>query len=209
MNNRSWFSQISFRQRIWLFLTLAGIFVIIALGVLLDSPSELKETISFNVNRSIQDIAPKLGVTGRGLARELGLQLDAPKKKSLSSLRVTEENLQHSIEHLLSHRDSILKYYIYTGLFIWGLVFLVRLGRPDGSDIKNRRYWYPKIPYIIALLFSVIVAGFILGKSPNPMEGAVKIFKSMIGLYPDPIAKAIAFTFFIILAVVGNKIICG
>ena len=41
------------------------------------------------------------------------------------------------------------------------------------------------------------------------MEGTVKIFKSIIGLYPDPMVKAIAFAFFIILAIVGNKIICG
>ena len=209
MNTSSWFSQISFKQRIWLFSALAGILAIVAPGILLDSPSELKETTNFNINMSIQDIAPKLGVTGKALARELNLRLDAPKKKPLNSLGVTEKTLQHSVEHLLSHRDSMLKYYVYTALFIWGLVFLVRLGRPDKSDIKDRRAWYPKTPYVIALLFSVIVAGFILGKSPNPMEGAVKIFKSMIGLYPDPMVKAIAFAFFIILAIVGNKIICG
>jgi len=58
-------------------------------------------------------------------------------------------------------------------------------------------------------MLSVIVAGFLLGKSPNPMEGIVKVFKSMEGLYPDPIAKAIACLFFIVLAVIGNKIICG
>jgi len=83
---------------------------------------------------------------------------------------ITEETLQHSVEHLLSHRDSMLKYYVYIALFAWGLVFLVRLGRPDGSDIKNRHDWYPRTPYIISLLLSVAIAGFLLGKSPNPME---------------------------------------
>jgi len=209
MKISSWFSQISFKQRIWLFSTLAGIFAIIAFGILLSSPSESKEPIDFNINMSIQDIAPKLGVTGKGLARELELPLDVSKKNPVRILGVTYEELDHAVEHILSHRDSMLKYYVYAALFIWGLVFLVRLGRPDRPDIKNRHVWYPKTPYIIALLFSVIVAGFILGKSPNPMEGAVKIFKSMIGLYPDPMAKVIAFTFFIILAVIGNKIICG
>jgi polyferredoxin len=58
-------------------------------------------------------------------------------------------------------------------------------------------------------MLSVIIAGFLLGKSPNPMESVVKVFKSMVGLYPDPIAKTIALLFFIILAVIGNKIICG
>ena len=41
------------------------------------------------------------------------------------------------------------------------------------------------------------------------MEGIVKVFKSMVGLYPDPFNKVKAFIFFILLAIVGNKIICG
>ncbi|MFC1698748.1 4Fe-4S binding protein [Candidatus Omnitrophota bacterium] len=209
MDNRSWFSQIAFKQRIWLFSTLAGMLAIIAFGILLSPPSKSKESIDFNINMSIQDIAPKLGVTGKGLARELELPLDASKKKPVRTLGVTYEELDHAIEHILSHHDSVLKYYVYAALVLLGLVFLVRLGRPDNSDSKNRRVWYPKTPYIVALLFSVIVAGFILGKSPNPMEGTVKIFKSMVGLYPDPMVKVIAFVFFIILAIVGNKIICG
>ena len=205
----SWFSQISFKQRIWLFVTVAGMLAIIGTGILSSSSSKSKEPIDFNINMSIQDIAPKLGVTGKGLARELELPLDVSKKKPVRTLGVTYEELDHAIEHILSHSDSMLKYYVYAALVLLGLVFLVRLGRPDGSDIKNRRAWYPRTPYIVSLLLSVTVTGFLLGKSPNPMEGAVKIFKSTIGLYPDPIVKATAFAFFIILAIIGNKIICG
>ncbi|MBA7500178.1 Ferredoxin-type protein NapF [subsurface metagenome] len=209
MNNHSWFSQSSFKQRIWLFVTVAVMFAIIVLGVLLDSPSESKESISFNIDMSIKDIVPKLGVTGKSLARELELPLDVSKNQPVRTLGVIQEELDHAIEHILSHRDTVLKYYIFAALVLWGLVFLVRLGRPDGSDVKNRRDWYPRTPYIISLLLSVIVAGFLLGKSPNPMEGLVKVFKSMVGLYPDPGIKIIAFGFFIILAVIGNKMICG
>lgn len=209
MNNHSWFSQISFKQRIWLFVTVAVMFAIIVLGVLLDSPSASKESISFNIDMSIRDIVPELGVTGKSLARELELPLDVSKNKPVRTLGVTQEELDHAIEHILSHRDTVLKYYVFAALVLWGLVFLVRLGRPDGSDVKNRRDWYPRTPYIISLLLSVIVAGFLLGKSPNPMEGLVKVFKLMVGLYPDPGIKIIAFGFFIILAVIGNKMICG
>lgn len=209
MNNHSWFSQISFKQRIWLFATVAGMFAIIVLGILLDSPSASKEPISFNIDMSIKDIVPELGVTGKSLAREMELPLDVSKNKPVRTLGVTQEELDHAIEHILSHRDTVLKYYVFAVLVLWGLVFLVRLGRPDGSDVKNRRDWYPRTPYIISLLVSVIVAGFLLGKSPNPMEGLVKVFKSMVGLYPDPGIKIIAFGFFIILAVIGNKMICG
>ncbi len=209
MNNHSWFSQISFKQRVWLFVTIAGMFAIIVLGILLDSPSASKESITFNIDMSIRDIVPELGVTGKSLARELELPLDVSKNKPVRTLGVTQEELDHAIEHILSHRDTVLKYYVFAALVLWGLVFLVRLGRPDGSDVKNRRDWYPRTPYIISLLLSVIVAGFLLGKSPNPMEGLVKVFKLMVGLYPDPEIKIIAFGFFIILAVIGNKMICG
>jgi polyferredoxin len=58
-------------------------------------------------------------------------------------------------------------------------------------------------------MISAITTGFLLGKSPNPMEGVVKVFKSMVGLYPDPAAKVMAFIFFIALAIIGNKLICG
>lgn len=209
MNNNSWFSRISFKQRIWLFVTIAGIFAIIVLGILRSSAIESKEPTSFNIDMSIRDIVPELGVTGKSLARELELPLDVSKSKPIRTLGVTQDQLDHAIEHILSHRDTVLKYYVFAALVLWGLVFLVRLGRPDGSDVKNRRDWYPRTPYIISLLLSVIVAGFLLGKSPNPMEGLVKVFKSMVGLYPDPGTKIIAFGFFIILAVIGNKMICG
>ncbi|MCK4330479.1 4Fe-4S binding protein [candidate division WOR-3 bacterium] len=209
MNNYSWFSQISFKQRIWLFVTVAGMFAIIVLGILRSPAIESKESISFNIDMSIRDIVPELGVTGKSLARELELPLDVSKNKPVGTLGVTQEELDHAIEHILSHRGTVLKYYVFAALVLWGLVFLVRLGRPDGSDIKNRRDWYPRTPYIISLLLSIIVAGFLFGKSPNPMEGLVKVFKSMVGLYPDPGIKIIAFGFFIILAVIGNKMICG
>ena len=173
MDSSSWFSQISFKQRFWLFATVAGMLAITVLGILLSSSSKPKEPIDFNVNMSIRDIAPKLGVTGKGLARELELPLDVSTKKPVRTLGVTYEELDHAIEHILSHRDATLKYYVYAALVLLGLVFLVRLGRPDKSDSKNHCAWYPKTPYIIVLLFSVIAAGFILGKSPSPMEGTV------------------------------------
>ena len=41
------------------------------------------------------------------------------------------------------------------------------------------------------------------------MEGVVKVFKSMVGLYPDPWIKLTAFIFFIAMAIIANKLICG
>ncbi|MBW2608321.1 MAG: 4Fe-4S binding protein [Deltaproteobacteria bacterium] len=209
MNNYSWLLKISFKQRIWLLATVVGMLAIIATGVFLDSTKESEESINFNIDMAISDIAPNLGVTGKSLAREFGLPIDVSKKKPLRKLGVKDEELQHVIEHLLSHSESTLKYYVYAALVLWGLIFLVKTGRPDGSNVENRHDWYPRTPYVISLFLSVTIAGFFLGKSPNPMEGVVKVFKSMVGLYPDPIAKTVAFVFFLVLAVVGNKIICG
>ena len=209
MHNDSWFSQISLKQRIWLFATGAGMLAIIIAGLLLDSSSESKESINFSIDMAIRDIASKLGVTGKSFARELELPLDVSKKSPLRVLGVTDGKLQHVVQHLLSHSDATLKYYVYAALVLGGLIFMVKLGRPDGSSGEDRRAWYPRTPYILSLFLSVIIAGFFLGKSPNPMEGVVKVFKSMVGLYPDPGAKVIAFVFFVILAIVGNKMICG
>jgi Pyruvate/2-oxoacid:ferredoxin oxidoreductase delta subunit len=204
-----WFSLLSARQRLWLIVTVLIMAIIFSVVVVMHSSMNETTSETFTTDMSIQDIAPKLGVTGKALARELNLDLDVPKIKPLKELGIKKKTLDHAVEHLLSHKDSSLKYYIFAALVFGGLIFLVKVGRPDRSDVKNRRDWYPRTPYVLSLFLSVIIAGFFLGKSPNPMEGVVKIFKSMVGLYPDPMAKAIAFLFFIVLAVVGNKMICG
>jgi NAD-dependent dihydropyrimidine dehydrogenase PreA subunit len=183
--------------------------IITGVGIILHPTSGPEKKADISVQMSIRDIAPKLKVTGKALARELHLPVDVSKTTPLSALGVKTETLQHAAHHLLSHHDTKLKYYLYTALVLGGLVFLVRLGRPDLCGVEYRGQWYPRALYIASLLISVIFAGFLSGKSPNPMEGVVKVFKCMGGLYADPTAKVIAFLFFVVLAVIGNKLICG
>jgi len=209
MKIHGWFSQLSFKQRVWLFVTVITMAAIVTLGALINPVTRAKTSFNPGIDMSIRSIAPQLSVTGKALARELNLPLNISKTKPLRALGVTGEELHHVVQHLLSHRDATLKYYVYAALVLWGVIFLVKLGRPEGSDGNNRSNWYPRTPYVVSLFVSVIIAGFFLGKSPNPMEGIVKVFKCMVGLYPDPSAKIIAFGFFIVLAVVGNKMICG
>ena len=204
-----WFSLLSVKQRLWLILSVLIMAFIFSTVVIMNSSKKEMPLETFTTDMTLREIAPKLGVTGKALARELNLNLDISKIKTLRELGVKKEPLNHAVEHLLSHKDSALKYYIFAALVLWGIVFLFKLGRPEKSDIKNRCDWYPRTPYILSLFLSVIIAGFFLGKSPNPMEGLVKVFKSMIGLYPDPMVKIVAFGFFIMLAVIGNKMICG
>ena len=119
---RHWFSLLSGKQRAWLFGTTAIIIVIIAVGVVLNPSSKTAEEVNLSLEMSIRDIAPALGVTGKALARELGLPLDVSKKNPLGTLGVKTETLDHSVHHLLSHRDSGIKYYLFAALVLWGLV---------------------------------------------------------------------------------------
>jgi ferredoxin len=206
---KAYVSRLSSRQKAWSAAAVVGAVLIVAFGILYEPERERLTEHGFAPEMSIKQIAPKLGVTGQALARELGLPLDVPKKKPLGQLGISPEQLDHATAHLLSHRPTMLKYYVFVALALFGVVFLTRLGRPDGADISQRRMWYPRMPYLLALVVAVAVCGFALGKSPNPMEGCVKFFKALVGLYPSVTEKAIAFGFFIALAIIGNKLICG
>ena len=182
---------------------------IVVIGWALEPRHEKVLASSLTTEMSIRDIAPKLGVTGKALARELDRPLNVSKRRPLRELGVKQDQLDHAAAHLLSHRPTQLKYYVYAALTLWGLVFLCRLGRPDGSPNSDRKVWYPRAPYVVTLLVAVVVCGFMLGKSPNPMEGTVKVLKAMVGLYPSVWDKLVVFLFFVGLAIVGNKLVCG
>ena len=206
---KNWYLLLSPNQRTWLFASVLVMIIISMAGLLVQSESKEREVPHFTVANTIAEIVPGLGVTGKALARELKLPVDVPKRKPLKALGTSDEKLQEAVHHLLSHKDATSKYFIYAALVLGALVFMVRLGRPDNTTKNQRKLWYPRLPYTAVLLLSVIVCGFLIGKSPNPMEGSVKIFKAMAGLYPSVWIKLIAMIFFIVLAVVGNKMICG
>ncbi|MGB2987645.1 MAG: 4Fe-4S dicluster domain-containing protein [Phycisphaerae bacterium] len=206
---KAYVSRLSSRQKAWSAAAVGGAVLIVAFGMFYEPDRERLTEHEFAPEMSIKQIAPKLGVTGQALARELGLPLDVPKKKPLGQLGVSQGQLDHATAHLLSHRPTMLKYYVFVALVLFGLVFLTRLGRPDGADVSQRRVCYPRAPYLLTLVVAVAVCGFVLGKSPNPMEGCVKLFKALVGLYPSVAAKAGVFVFFIALAIIGNKLICG
>ncbi|MCD6416029.1 MAG: 4Fe-4S binding protein [Planctomycetes bacterium] len=205
----SYWRRLSRAQKLWLICTLIVCAALVASGLAWSGGRKAQPALTFDTGMSMQELAPQLGVTGKALARELGLPLNAPKKIPMAELDVEAEQLEHVVHHLLGHRDSALKYYIFGALVLFGLVYLARLGRPDGSPPAERRTWYPRAPYVIALLVALCVCGFALGKSPNPMESVVKVPKALLGLYPTVYGKVVAFAFFIALSVVGNKLICG
>jgi len=205
----SYYSQLSASQRLWLFGSLAAAVALVAVGWALEPADDEIEIPTVTVEMSIREVAPKVGATGFAVAKELGLPGSAAKDRPLRELGVEQAKLDETAAHLASHHGRTVKYYLYAALTLLGLVFLVRLGRPDGSPVSQRKTWYPRAPYIFALLVATVVGGFLLGKSPNPMEGAVKIFKGMVGLQPSILAVVLAFVFFVGLAIVGNKLVCG
>jgi ferredoxin len=208
MKSINWFQSLSFKQRGLLFAATASMAAIIVFGFVMDSATQHKKMDSVSVDMSIRQIATVLGVSRKSLARELKLT-DVSRRKPLHDFNVSQEELTHAVNHLLSHHDVTVKYHVFFALALWGLVFLTMLGRPEGPGANQRENWYPQFPYVFILLLSVLIAGFLLGKSPNPMEGTVQVFKSMAGLFPHPAAKVLAFGFFIACAIIGNKIICG
>jgi len=202
-------AKLSPRQKTWFIMSVVAALLISVLGILCEPDRPSQTGNQFTITMSIKEIAPILEVTGKGLARELALPLDTPKKRPLNELGISQEQLDHATAHILSHRSTNLKYYVFAAIVLFGLVYLTRFGRPDNANISERKLWYPRIPYITCLLAAVLVCGFVLGKSPNPMEGTVKVFKSMVGLYPSIISKLVALIFFVVLAIIGNKLICG
>ncbi len=205
----SYLARLSGPQRLWLAATLIAMIAIVGIGWILEPQGDDVEVPSFSTDLTIRQIAPKIGTTGFAMAKELDLPRSVDKDTPLAELGVEQGQLDEVTAHLLSHRGSAFKYYVFAALSLFGLVWLVRLGRPDGSPNSERKTWYPRAPYIVVLILAVAVCGFALGKSPNPMEGAVKIFKGMVGLQPSMVAVVFAFVFFSRLAIVGNKLVCG
>ena len=201
---------LSRRQHTWAAFGLVLVALLATTGLLLERNGTPPAVTDISPSMSLKEIAPRLGVTGKSLARELSLPLNTPKGAPLTRFGVTGERLGHAVEHLLGHRGTGLKYWLFAALVVWGWIYLTKLGRPDlATERKQRKLWYPRTVHLATLVVAVTVTGFLLGKSPNPMEGAVKVFKSMVGLYPDILAKVLAFVFFLGLAIVGNKLICG
>ncbi len=206
---KTWCKNLTKNQLIFFLLLITITFLIVILGYFLHPKQNNNIVGDSSINSSIEDVARKLGVTGKALAKELTLKIDVSKKVPISELGVSEGVFNHAVEHLLSHKDATIKYYIYFALVFFALFYILKLGKPGKLNIKERKNWYPFSVYIATLSISILTTGFIFGKSPNPMERIVKVFKAFVGLYPDPYAKIMAFAFFIFLAIIGNKLICG
>jgi len=165
-----------------------------------------------NLSMTIRQVAAMYEINGIALTHDLGLDVEVDKDTPLAALGVTQETLDKAIAHNLSHEESgwqYLKYLLYPLLVLFAMLYLLKFGIPKNADPKKRRHYYPRKVYVIALLVALIVLGFVLGKSPNPMEGAVKFFKATVGLYDSVPPKLLLMIYFLALAWIANKVVCG
>ncbi len=207
---RNYLSLLSGKQKTIFVVTILLCVAIAVSGIFLADVTEVaQEELIITNDMSMKQVAPLLETTGYNLAKEFGLSLDSPKNVPLSELGVSQEELDEVAHHLLGHIPSNQKYFIYLAIVLFGFVFMNWLGRPANASVDQKSVWYPRLPYILALFSAVIFAGFVLGKSPNPMEGIVKVFKAMVGLYPSVAFQVGVFVFFVVLAIIGAKLICG
>jgi len=165
----------------------------------LPEPSDKAEQVDINIQMTLQEAAHAMGITGKELAHDLNLPVEVDKETPLKELGVKEATLVEAVKHAAHEKEVKLKWLKYPAwILICGLaIFLLMSGRAS------------KTLYLSTLAASLVVTGFLFGKSPNPMEGTVKLFKTAVGIFPDPLGPIMAFLFFCVLAVAGNKLICG
>lgn len=158
---------------------------------------------------SIRQLAHTHDLNGMALTHALGLSLGVDKDTPVRQLGIGEAQLRDVLLHLQAEASaswSFLKYWLWPPLLGFALWWLLRGGRRQAAKPRQR---YPQAVYLGVLLLVVALFGFGLGKSPNPMEGLVKVFKAEAGIYGDFGVKLALLGFFSLLAVVGNKLICG
>ena len=112
----TYLAKLSQRQKMWFIVSVVAVLSISILGILCEPDRPNQAENQFTITMSIKEIAPKLDVTGKGLARELALPLDTPKKKPLSELGISQEQLDYATTHILSHRSTGLKYYLFAAI---------------------------------------------------------------------------------------------
>ena len=167
-----------------------------------------------DVSMSIREIASALGMTERELARDLNLDIDVDKDTAIAQLSVDQETLDAAIAHERSHHtERVLpaesKYPVFALISLFAMLYLLKWGIPKNGERKKRSRYYANWVYILVLLVSVGALGFLVGKSPNAMEGTVKVFKATVGLYDSVWPMIGALAFFLALGIIANKVICG
>ena len=118
---------------------------------------------------------------------------------TLSELGIDKDRALHVLSHVKGWFEAEKRVLVQTifALFAAAIIFLL---------CKNRMNSVVKMAL---LLISIACFGFLLDKSFNPMTGMVKFVKGVAGIEPNIAAWALVFVCFILLALIGTKVVCG
>jgi len=174
----------------------------------------LEETLPIFADQSmsIRELAHANDINGISLIHALELSLSVDKDVPVATFGISTVRLRERILHLKTGESrgySFLKYWFWPPLLLLILWWLKKGGRYKRGEERPVAARYPRAFSLILLSIVVVVFGFLFGKSPNPMEGIVKVFKASVGIYPDPYEKLLFLLYFSVFVVFGNKLICG
>lgn len=157
-----------------------------------------KQDFYFEPGYTLNEFARLNDVKPGKIKHELEMP-DVRGRVTLSELGIDKERALHVISHVKGRFEAkkrVLSQAVFA-LFAAVIIFLL---------CKNRMNSVVKI---VLLLISIACFGFLLGKSFNPMTGMVKFMKGVAGIEPNTAAWALVFVCFLLLAVIGAKVVCG
>jgi hypothetical protein len=152
----TYFQTLSKQQRIIGIVGLCAILVIVVTGIVIQPGAEKTAPPEIGVEMTISEAAHVLGLKGGDLAVELGFPREMAKNVPMTELGIDDAELSRTVTHLRGHTDSTLKYFLFAALVLWGWIFLVMIGRPENAPPEEKKAWYPRLGYVIALMLAVI-----------------------------------------------------
>ena len=162
-----------------------------------------KQSIVFSPDMSLKELAKKNDAPVKEILHQLSHEDRSAWSWSrtipIATLPVRPEEVRHAIEHIAEEDTPALDMFRF---ILWSAYLAAALGM-----LAARK----KIGRIrtASLLGTVAVFGIYLGATPNPMEAVVKVFKATVGLEANPYEKVVFLALFSIMAILGNKLICG
>ncbi len=176
-----------------LFIVLAFIIVEI---VLLSLAS--KQDYYFEPGYTLKEFARLNDVKPGKVKHELEMP-DARGRATLLELGIDKDRALHVLSHVKGRFEAKKRVLVQTFFALFAAVIIFLL-------CKNRMNAIVKM---LLLSISIACFGFLPGKSFNPMTGMVRFMKGIAGIEPNIAAWGLVFVCFLLLAVIGTKVICG
>jgi len=195
-------------KREWFLPLCVTILLILSSGVFFYNffhTSSKAENRDYTTSMSVKKITSQLNVPTKHLIIELNLPPNTNRNAPLYALGVSQKELASAVTHIVfKSNNSGVKIYFF-GLFaLCGAVFLRFFNK---KKAKQSYKIYLLASHIFILTLSVLICGFILGKTSNPMETSVRLIKALFSM--ELSTSILLFIFFIGLSILGNKLICG